>query len=91
MIACMPFLNRKGKALNSLGMAKATQTGRNGLVNMRRTRPEKESVEREHLRYPNRHYTKGEDNVRGNKVLLQKLHSHASVKEPLQQRSQTEV
>lgn len=37
----MPFLDKKGKTLNSLDMAKAIQTARNGLVNMKRTEPHK--------------------------------------------------
>ncbi|KAK4819704.1 hypothetical protein QYF61_010798 [Mycteria americana] len=41
MSTCMHFFDKKGKTLNSLDMAKAIQTTRNGLVNMRRTEPHK--------------------------------------------------
>lgn len=52
MSACMPFLDKKGKALNSLDMAKARQTGRNSVVNMRRTEPRKARGRKHRKRAP---------------------------------------
>lgn len=87
----MPFLDKKGKTLNVVDMAKVIQTARNCLVNMRKL--EEVSIKRESLRSPYRHghYTKGEDNAPGNPVLLQKFHPCAAVKESLQQRFEIEV